>query len=65
MCDCALGGFEGCIDYYSFLIIKQAGCHCKCVPLIEVISQYFTIVIIPIVVAYIIYSIVSIILKKN
>jgi len=64
VCDCASGGFEGCTDYSSLLIIKQAGCHCSCVPIVEVISQYFTIIIIPFVIAYFLYSVISVIIRK-
>lgn len=54
-CFCKLGGFEGCTDYYKYLLIKL-GCHCSCVSLNEVFLSYFWNLIIPLILGYIIAS---------
>jgi len=58
-CFCAIGGFENCTDYYSHLLIKKIACHCSCTTLNEVFSQYFWFLIVPFVLSYLFYSIVS------
>ena len=53
LCDC-IPGFQNCKDYYSFLLIKE--CHCSCIPIQEVLLQYFWFLIFPFIVIYILYS---------
>ena len=65
LCKCFLGGFEGCTDYYSFLILKNIiGCHCTCIPLNTVLIQYLTQILIPFAVSYIIYSLFNYLIIK-
>jgi hypothetical protein len=61
-CMCIQGGFDNCTDYYRFLLIKQ-GCHCTCFSLPEVLLQYFWNLIVPFVIAYLIYSIIELVIN--
>ncbi|MEK6925770.1 MAG: hypothetical protein AABW50_00680 [Nanoarchaeota archaeon] len=65
VCDCLLGGFQNCNDYYSYLLIKNAGCHCSCIGINEVIIQYLQVIIMPFILAYIVYSIIQIFFSKK
>jgi hypothetical protein len=62
-CMCASWGFENCVDFYSFLIIKDR-CHCGCISISEVFMQYLWVIVIPFLVIYILYSIVEMFIKK-
>lgn len=64
-CLCASGGFDNCTDFHSFLIIKNPDCHCGCTSLIQVFMQYLTMIIIPFIIVYVIYSLIEMIIPKK
>jgi hypothetical protein len=61
-CKCVPGGLEGCIDYYSLLLLKYSTCHCSCISLGQVFGQYLILLIIPFIVSYFVYSIISLVI---
>lgn len=64
ICKCALSSFNNCTDYYPFLVIKNQLCHCSCVPLTEVVSQYIIFILVPFGSFYLLSCLGSMILSK-
>ncbi|MBT3465376.1 hypothetical protein HOD20_02555 [archaeon] len=57
MCKCAVGGFEGCVNY-DYLALVHPHCHCSCISLSTAIFSNI-IFILPPILFYIIYSFIE------
>jgi len=63
LCKCALGGFEGCVDY-EYLELIHNNCHCSCTSLSEAVVTNITLIL-PSIIVYVIYSLLPIFFKKK
>ncbi|MBU0894521.1 MAG: hypothetical protein KKF48_01005 [Nanoarchaeota archaeon] len=68
LCDCIdtpLDYFETCTDYYDYLIFDSIECHCTCVQGNKLIRNYFWFGLIPLIIIYLIVSIIFYLLNRR
>ncbi|MBU0979481.1 MAG: hypothetical protein KJ709_01630 [Nanoarchaeota archaeon] len=65
LCDCIMESPLMCKDYYNYLLINHHLCGCGCTPFIDVVVQYLLFIIVPFIVAYIVFSLLQLVLSRK
>ncbi|MFH1648933.1 MAG: hypothetical protein ABIA93_00080 [Candidatus Woesearchaeota archaeon] len=63
-CDCVDAEIPACTDYFKLLLFKDVVCHCGCIPLAKVITQYIVYIFAPFVIVYLMYSLMQLLVQR-